>query len=145
MPAFAKFNQFAADVSSGVHQMQTGTAHVYKAVLSNVAPTSSNALLSDITEIANGNGYATGGISCGTVTGAQASGTFKLTLATSPVWTSSGAGMAVFRYIVLYNSTPTTPLKPLIGWWDYGSGLTLAVGETFTLSLDQANGVLTLV
>lgn len=143
MASFNKFNQFVADLASGVHQLQTGTSHVLKVALTNTAPTASNAVLADITQVANGNGYTTGGISVGTITGAQSSGTFKLTGGTDPVWTASGAGFTA-RYAVLYNDTPTSPADPLIGWWDYGSSVTLAAGETFTVDLDQVNGILTL-
>ena len=143
MASFNKFNQFVADLATGVHQLQTGTKHVLKVALSNTAPSSANAVLADITQVANGNGYTTGGVSVGTITGAQTSGTFKLTGGTDPVWTASGAGFTA-RYAVLYNDTPTSPAKPLIGWWDYGSSVTLAAGETFTVDLDQTNGILTL-
>ena len=143
MASFNKFNQFVADLATGVHQLQTGTTHVLKVALSNTAPSSANAVLADITQVSNGNGYTTGGISVGTITGAQTSGTFKLTGGTDPVWTASGAGFTA-RYAVLYNDTPTSPAKPLIGWWDYGSSVTLAAGETFTVDLDQTNGILTL-
>lgn len=143
MASFNKFNQFVADLASGVHQLQTGTTHVLKVALSNTAPSSANAVLADITQVSSGNGYTTGGISVGTITGAQTSGTFKLTGGTDPVWTASGAGFTA-RYAVLYNDTPTSPAKPLIGWWDYGSSVTLAAGETFTVDLDQTNGILTL-
>lgn len=143
MASFVKFNQFVADLASGVHQLQTGTAHVLKVALTNTAPLASNSVLADITQVANGNGYTTGGISVGTITGAQTSGTFKLTGGTDPVWTASSAGFTA-RYAVLYNDTPTSPTDPLIGWWDYGSSVTLAAGETFTVDLDQANGILTL-
>jgi hypothetical protein len=34
---------------------------------------------------------------------------------------------------VLYNSTSAT--QPLIGWWDYGTAITLTNGNTFTVSL----------
>jgi flagellar capping protein FliD len=144
MAAFNKFNQFVADLASGVHQLQTGTTHVLKVALTNSAPTATNTVLANITEVANGNGYTTGGISVGTITGAQTSGTFKLTGGTDPVWTASGAGFTA-RYAVLYNDSPTSPADPLIGWWDYGSSVTLAAGETFTVDLDQTNGILTLV
>lgn len=143
MASFNKFNQFVADLASGVHQLQTGTSHVLKVALTNTAPTSANAVLADITQVANGNGYTTGGISVGTITGAQTGGTFKLTGGTDPVWTASGAGFTA-RYAVIYNDTPTSPADPLIGWWDYGSSVTLAAGETFTVDLDQTNGILTL-
>jgi hypothetical protein len=43
---------------------------------------------------------------------------------------------------VLYNFTPAT--KPLIGWWDYGTAITLTNGNTFTVDLDQSNGILTI-
>lgn len=144
MASFNKFNQFVADLASGVHQLQTGTTHVLKVALTNTAPLATDSLLGNITQVANGNGYTTGGISVGTITGAQTSGTFKLTGGTDPVWTASGAGFAA-RYAVLYNDTPTSPADPLIGWWDYGSSVTLAAGETFTVDLDQVNGILTLV
>jgi hypothetical protein len=141
--SFNKFNQFVADVASGVHQLQTGTSQVFKVMLTNSAPTAANAVKADITEISAGNGYTAGGVSVGTITGSQSSGTFKFVGGTDPVVTASGA-VGPFRYVVLYNDTPTSPAKPLIGWWDYGSAVTLASGETFTVDLDQANGILTL-
>lgn len=143
MASFNKFDQFVADVASGVHQMQTGTSHVYKVMLTNTAPTAANAVKADITEISAGNGYTAGGTSVGTITGSQSSGTFKFVGGTDPVVTASGA-VGPLRYAVLYNDTPTSPAKPLIGWWDYGSSVTLASGETFTVDLDQANGILTI-
>lgn len=143
MAAFNKFNQFVADVASGVHQLQTGTTHVLKVALTNTAPLATDSVLANITQVANGNGYTTDGISVGTITGSQTSGTFKLVGGTDPVWTASGAGFTA-RYAILFNSTPTSPLKPLIGWWDYGSSVTLAAGETFTVDLDQAAGIFTL-
>jgi hypothetical protein len=141
--SFNKFNQFVADVASGVHQLQTGTSQVFKVMLTNSAPTAANAVKADITEISAGNGYTAGGVSVGAITGSQTSGTFKFVGGTDPVVTASGA-VGPFRYVVLYNDTATSPAKPLIGWWDYGSAVTLASGETFTVDLDQANGILTL-
>jgi hypothetical protein len=141
--SFNKFNQFVADVASGVHQMQTGTTHVYKVMLTNAAPSATNAVKADITEISAGNGYTAGGVSVGTITGSQTSGTFKFVGGTDPVITASGA-VGPFQWVVLYNDTPTSPAKPLIGYWNYGSTVTLASGETFTVDLDQTNGILTL-
>ena len=48
------------------------------------------------------------------------------------VLTASGA-VATFRYVVIYNNTPTSPADPLLAFYDYGSDLTLASGETLTL------------
>lgn len=144
MATFNKFNQFAADLCSGVHQLQTGTTHVFKLALSNTAPSASNTVFANITEISAGNGYTAGGTSGGTVTGSQTTGVFTFKLGTDPVWTASGGSIGPFRYVVLYNDTPTSPADPLIGWWDYGSSITLATGETFTADLDQSGGVFVL-
>jgi hypothetical protein len=43
---------------------------------------------------------------------------------------------------VLYNDTPTSPADPLVGWWDYGSSITLLDTETFTVDFDGTNGVI---
>lgn len=142
--SYNKFNQFAADLCSGVHQLQTGTSHVFKVCLTNTAPSATNAVFGDLTEISAGNGYTAGGASGGTVTGSQTSGTFKFSLGTNPSWTASGGTIGPFRYATLYNTTPTSPLKPLVGYWDYGSSVTLNAGESFTVTFDGTNGVLQL-
>ncbi len=145
MASFFKFEQFVADLASGVHQMQTGTSHSFKVYLTNATPSASaDAVKADLAEISGGNGYTSGGASAGTVTGAQTSGTFKLTLGTDPSWTASGGTIGPFRYAVLYNDTPSSPADPLIGAWDYGSSITLQIGESFTVDLDSSAGVLTI-
>jgi len=89
-------------------------------------------------EVANGNGYTTGGLptALGLNSGARANGIFTLT-GTKQTWTSSGAGMAQFRYVLLYDQTVAN--GPLIASWDYASGLTLAVGETFTVKFNNGD------
>lgn len=92
-----------------------------------------------ITEVANGNGYTTGGTSVGTnSTGTHSSGTYKVTLSDPSVWTSSASGFS-FRYAVLVNTTRSVNW----GGWDYGSLQTVAPGETVTVDLDGAAGVFT--
>lgn len=141
MAAFNKFNIFVQDLGNGVHNLSSNAC---KVMLTNTAPTSSNAVFADLTEIAAGNGYTAGGNAATITSWSQSSGTAKLVLADPTTWTASGGSVGPFRYAVLYNSTPTSPLKPLIGYWDYGSSVTLASGETFTVDLDQTNGVLTI-
>lgn len=144
MAAFNKFNQFVQDIAAGVHNFATGTPHVFKVYLSNTAPAATNAVKADIAEIGAGNGYTAGGNAATFTSGVQTAGTFKLVLADPAVWTAAGGTIGPFRYAIMYNDTPTTPTDPLIGWWDYGSAITLQIGETFTVDLDQTNGVFTL-
>jgi hypothetical protein len=131
---FNKFNSFVEAVAEKVHNLGSDSL---KIALTNTVPVNTNTQLSNITEISYTN------LSARTVTtsaSAQSSGTYKLTL-TDLVLTASGA-VATFRYVVLYNDTATN--KELIGWWDYGSAVTMANGETFTIDFDGTNGVLTI-
>jgi hypothetical protein len=127
MATFNKFNQFVEDLGLGVHNLDTGALKVY---LSNAAPSASaDAVKTDLAEITNQNGY-TAPVD---VTGvwSETGGTATLS-GTDVVITATGA-VGPFQYVVLYNDTPTSPADPLIGWWDYGSAITLANGETFTV------------
>jgi hypothetical protein len=139
MAAFNKFNQFVEDLGRKVHNLN---ADALKILLTNAAPTAANAVKADLTEITAANGYTAGGAAVASPAYAQAAGTGKLT-GNDVVFTASGGSIGPFRYAVLYNDTPSSPADPLIGWWDYGSSITLATGETFTVDLDQTNGILT--
>jgi hypothetical protein len=136
MATFNKFNSFVEALAEKVHNLGADTL---KVALSNTAPVATNTQLSNITQIANGNGYTTGGTTATLTSSAQSSGLYKLVLA-DVVFTATGS-MGPFRYAVLYNDTATN--DELIGWWDYGSSITLASGETFTVDFDPTNGVLT--
>jgi hypothetical protein len=144
MAAFNKFNVFVQDLASGKHQMQTGTAQIYKVYLvsSSNPPVATNTVYGTPADLSTANGYTAGGASVGTITGAQSGGTFKFTGGTDPSWTASGGSIGPFQYAVLYNSTATG--SPLIGWWDYGTAITLTNGNSFTVDLDQVNGILTI-
>lgn len=112
-----------------------------KVALSNTAPTAStDDELADITQISNGNGYTTGGTAVTVTSSAQSSGTYKL-VGNDVVFTATGS-MGPFRYAVIYDDTLSG--DPLIGYWDYGSSITLANTETFTVDLDATNGILQL-
>ena len=139
MATFNKFNSFVEDLAEKVHNLGADTL---KVVLTNTLPVNTNTVLANITQISNGNGYTTGGATITTSSSVQTSGTYKLVLA-DVVFTATGA-MGPFRYAVIYNDTPTSPADPLIGWYDYGSSVTLANTETFTVDFDGTNGVLTL-
>ncbi|MFN9917796.1 MAG: hypothetical protein ACK53L_34735 [Pirellulaceae bacterium] len=140
MAVFNKFNAFVENLAEGVHNLQS---HTLKVMLTNTAPVATNSVRADLTEIAAGNGYAAGGIAPAITSSGQTSGTYKLVLA-DVVFTASGGSIGPFRYAVLYNDTPTSPADPLIGWWDYGSALTVLNGESLNWDADPTNGVLTL-
>ncbi len=127
MATFNKFNTFVGDLGLKVHNLDTDVIRIY---LSNTAPVATNAIKTDIAEISTGNGYA-GPIDV-SATYSQSSGTGSL-VCTDQVITASGGSVGPFRYVILYNDTPTSPVDPLIAWWDYGSSITLATGETFTV------------
>lgn len=137
MATFNKFNSFVEAVAEKVHNLGSDTL---KVALTNSAPSASNTVLANITQIANGNGYTTGGTAASITSSSQTSGTYKLVLG-DVVFTATGS-MGPFRYAVLYNDTATN--DELIGWWDYGSSISLATGETFTVDFDPTNGVLTI-
>lgn len=139
MAAFNKFNCFVADVGDGKHIL---SSQQMKVMLTNSAPSASNTVYTDITEITQQGGYNTGGAIAATTSWAQSGGIGKLVLGDPPTWTAVGTTIGPFRYAVLYNNTSAT--KPLVGWWDYTSNVTLQIGETFTVDLDQTNGVFTL-
>lgn len=138
MASYNKHYQFTKDLLDGVHAFAT---HTFKVVLCNTAPVNTNTVLANLTQIANGNGYTTGGASSAMTT-STSTGTAKATGA-DVTWTASGS-MGPFRYADLYNDTPTSPADPLIAWWDYGTSITLAATETFTVDFDGTNGILTI-
>lgn len=138
MASYNKFLQFTKDLVDGVHDFD---AHTFKVALTNTAPVNTNTVLANITQISNGNGYTTGGTATSMST-STSSGTAKVT-GTDVVFTASGGSVGPFRYAVLYNDTPSSPADPLMAWWDYGSSVTLADTETFTVDFDATNGIAT--
>lgn len=126
MATVTKFQDFSEQLVRGVHDWD---AHTFKVVLSNTAPLATNTILTDITQIANGNGYTTGGATT-TITVAESAGTTTVQ-GTSVTWTAATAAMGPFRYYALYNDTATSPADALIAFWDHGSAVTLQVGDSF--------------
>ena len=145
MAAYNKFNQTSADIMHAFHNLSTSA--VVRVMLSNTIPTSSMTTSTDITQISSGNGYtggSLGGSSVALTSSVQSSGTFKL-LANALTFTASGGSIGPFQYSVLYNASTSNVTGPLLGWYDYGSAVTLNNTETFTLTWDGSSGVLQLV
>lgn len=136
MATYNKIQQFVEDVAHGVHDLATDQLVVALTAAAN-APVATNETLSDLTEISYTN-CSTRNIT--TTSSAHTAGTYQLTL-TDLVLTASGGTVGPFRYVAIYNDTPTSPADPLICWYDYGSEITLADGETFTIDFSAANGL----
>jgi hypothetical protein len=134
MASYNKFNDFSEQLVEGVHDFGANT---FKVALSNSAPIASNTVLADITQISGTNGYTTGGTAT-TISLSETSGTTTVN-GTEVVFTASGGSVGPFRYVVLYNDSATSPLDALVAWWDYGSSITLADGETFTVKFSNAS------
>ena len=132
MATYTKFNQTVADVNNGVHDMGSDTL---KFMLTNTAPVAANSVKADLTEISAGNGYTAGGTAVAITSSTQSSGTYSLVPTADVVFTASGGTIGPFRYVVLYNDTPSSPLDPLISFYDRGSSLTLLDTETLTVDV----------
>lgn len=141
MATFNKFQDYVDQLNRGVHNW---ASHTFKALLTNSAPVATHTGLSNWTDISAGNGYSAGGMTLDTVTLSEASGTAKVTIA-DEVLTASGGSIGPFRYVPIYNDTATSPADAAVCWYDYGSSITLASGESFTIDFDATNGLWQLV
>lgn len=144
MATFNKLNGFVEHLAEKVHNLGADQLVI---ALSNTAPGSESTpptgattacVLANVTQVAYTN-LSTRNLT--TSSSAQSGGTYSLVL-TDLVLTSTGGTTGPFRYVYIYNDTPTSPADPLIGYYDYGSSVTLGDGETFTV--DFGANVLTL-
>ena len=141
MATFNKFQSFVEALAEKVHKLDSDAL---KVALTLNAPSATNTVLANITQIAAGNGYVAGG-SQATVTlpggSLQTGGVYKLTL-NDVTFTATPGSIGPFQYVVLYNDSAAN--KELIGWYDYGAVLTITPGNSFTVDFDATNGALTI-
>lgn len=123
----ATYNKFNAWSENMVEVANLATDQ-FVVALTNTAPTASNSVLADITQIAYTNLSSR---NLTTASSSQTSGTYSLVL--NDLTLSATGTVATFRYVVIYDDTPTSPADPLVAWFDYGSSITLTNGETLTL------------
>ena len=135
MASYNKFSSFVEALAEKVHNLGSDQLAVALCATAN-APVASNTQLSNLTQISYTNLSSR---NLTTSASSQTSGTYKLVI-NDLVLTASGGSVAPFQYVVIYNDTATN--KELIAWFDYGSALTLASGETLTLDFDATNGLL---
>jgi hypothetical protein len=134
MATFNKFNAFVEALAEKVHNLGSDQLTV---ALTNTLPTASNSVLADISQISYTN-LSSRNIT--TTSSTQTSGLYKLILADLTL-TATGA-VGPFRYVVIYNSTAAS--GNLIAWFDYGSSISLANGDTLTIDFDPSTGILQL-
>lgn len=134
MASYNKFQAFVEAAAEKKHNLGSDTLTVALCAAAN-APVATNSVLADLTQISYTNLSAR---AITTSTSSQTSGTYKLVL-TDLVLTASGA-VDTFRYVVIYNDTATN--DDLICWFDYGSNITMASTDTFTIDFDGTNGLL---
>ncbi len=139
MATYTKFNSTVEALAEKVHNLGSDQL---KVALTNTAPVATNAVYADLTSpLATTNLDGATPFNLTTSSSGQTSGTYKLVIA-DLVLTATGA-VGPFRYAVIYNDTATN--KELISFFDYGSSISLAAGETFTLDFDASGGLLTIV
>jgi hypothetical protein len=138
MAAFNKFNQFVEFLAEAVFDFENDTL---KIILTNTAPVATNQVAAELTEIAATGGYTAGGLAVTVASHGQTAGVYTLVLDDLAIL-ATGESIGPFRYFVLVDDTPTTPADPLVGWWDFGSAITLNDGESLLQNFSDANGVL---
>lgn len=132
MATWTENDVFSEDIANKIHDLNSDT---FRLALTNTAPVlSSTFLLSNVTQIAGGNGYTTAADGAGHATTLSFSRTGQTTTVsgTQVVITATGA-VGPFRYVVWWNDTPTSPLNPVMGWIDHGSSITMANTDTYTV------------
>ena len=144
MASFTKVNDFVVNLANAMDL----DGDTLKVALCNTDPTAGtnvvstgNGVLANITEINYAN-LSSRQLQNVTSSDPNSNGTYVLS-ANDLVLTASGGSVAPFRYVIIYDDTVTSPADPIIGYYDYGSSLTLNDGDTFTIDIGT-NGILTL-
>lgn len=133
----ATFNKYQAWREAMVENANCGT-DTWRVILSNTAPDVTDVTQADAAELTTAGGYTVNGNTCAVTSSTQTGGTYRLILADPATWTATGGGFT-FRYAILWDQT----IDRLAGWWDYGSSVALAAGDTLTVDLSAVNGVFT--
>jgi hypothetical protein len=134
MATFVKIDSFVENLAEKKIDLSGAGLTV---ALTNTAHTASWDELADLTEVA----YTNLSARVLTVsTSAQTSGTYKLVIADLTL--SATGTVGPFRYVYVYDDASTG--DKLIGYYDYGSSITLQNGDSLLLDFDGSAGWLTI-
>ena len=126
MATYTKFQCFVEDLAEKKHDLASDTLKVAFSNANNAPSASDDVKLADITTVSVSN---LDSVTLAVSSSSQTSGTYKLVVADKTL-TATG-DVPAFRYAIIYNDTATD--DPLICYFDYGSEVTLASGDTFKL------------
>jgi hypothetical protein len=127
---------FTLDCGSKLHDLTANTLKLAFCTSAH-APTTASHIYTDLTVVALTNMATDPSLT--SVVFTQSTGTATLGAAT---WTgTSQTGDFTFRYIAIYNDSATN--KNIIGWYDYGSDLTLHGANGDQLTITFPSGILT--
>lgn len=138
-------NKGKAHVLGITFQNLTEKTNYYIALVTSAAsPTADTNTLSQLTEIAAGNGYTTGGYELtpgatdfDTLTEDDTGDTGEV-LIKDIVWTASGGSIPDSgdgaRWAVLTDDNGTVGSREVYAWWDLSTDISVSTGQTLTLS-----------
>ena len=126
----ATYNKFQSWVQYKNEGANCGTDQ-FAVALTNSAPVATNSVLADITQISYTN-LSSRNVT--TTSSSQTGGIYTLVLADLTLTATGSVGP--FQYAVLFDDTVAG--DPLVGWWDYGSSITMASGQTFLIDFTGA-------
>jgi len=139
MAGFNKFDAFIHQLALKQHDCNADPFFVY---LSNEQPLATDATRADIADLSTAGGYTAGGADSQNTESESPAGTAK-TVGVDIVFTAT-TGFGPFQFAILYNQVGGLgSTNKLIGWWDYGSPVTLAALETFTVDFGASLFTLT--
>ncbi len=151
--AFLKFYSFVGDLGLAKINLNTDTLMI---LLTNTSPNSGDTIVNTTTstctvgsvsnalEIVARNGYSKGGSQLVSNSYSQTGGVGSL-ISNAVTFTASGGTIGPFEWAVLYSATSgTSATRSLIGYFDYGSAITLNSLETFTIGNSNNGGNWTL-
>lgn len=142
MAAFVFFDEFKLRLGDALIDLTTGGGHTFKFRLTNTTPNvDTHTDAASLTAITGG-AYADLAITHAWGETSAGSGVYRFAASADPAWTASGTDFTTFRYVALFDDTHAS--DALVGYFDYGSGIVVPAGGTFTLNLDANFEIFTL-